>query len=66
MQVCELDSPGSRQRDVADSCKNSNERKDSIECGEFRDKPKELLVCKEISSTFICNMSNVEGQPSGG
>jgi hypothetical protein len=66
MWLCELDSPGSRQREVADSCKCSNESRDFIECGEFLNKPKELLLCKELSSTVIYNMCNEEGQPSGG
>lgn len=66
MWLCELDSPGSRQREVADSCKRSNESRDSIERGEFFEKPKELSVCKELSSTVIYNMCNEEGQPSGG
>jgi len=66
MGLCELDSPGSPQRDVADSCKRRNKCKDSIKCGEFLDKSNELLVCKELCSTDIYDMCNEEGQPSGG
>lgn len=35
MRLCGLDSSGLGQRDVADSCRRSNERKDSMECEEF-------------------------------